>query len=97
MVSRLKRLYNEVYEKRVSPVPLGVFRIVYGISVLIEVLNLIYFKQLFFDPVPFIQSHPFPITAILVFWAITVLLITVGYKVKVSAVFNFVFSVVFLG
>lgn len=89
--------FNQIYEKRVSPVPLGVFRIIYGISLLIEVVHLIYFRQLFMDPVPFLEPHVLPMLFLLLIWAVVVFLITLGYQLRMAAIVNFVFCVIFLG
>lgn len=93
----VKSQFNRIYNKRVSPVPLGLFRIIYGISVLIEIVHLFYFRQLFMDPIPFLEPYPYPAGVLLVLWGIAILFLTVGYKVKPAAVANYVFSVLFLG
>ncbi|WP_251961522.1 HTTM domain-containing protein [Salinibacter ruber] len=86
-----------MYRRKVSPYPLAVFRILFGIGLLFEVTQTYYFRHLLFDPMPYVEMSRIPSYPLFVFWAIAALGITVGYKTRYLALVNYVVVVTIIG
>ncbi|MCH9656601.1 MAG: HTTM domain-containing protein [Planctomycetes bacterium] len=76
---------------------LAVFRICYGMVLLIEVCHLFYFRHLILDPVPYLQPAPTLLSILLLAWLATILCVIAGIKTTLSCILNYGFTVVFLG
>ena len=94
------KLLSEFIEKRVakqvSPIGLSIFRIAYGLVFFFEVLFIYRYKELFFDPIPFIEPSPMQFGLPLLLWLITILCIIFGYYTRYAAIVNYVFTLVFI-
>jgi hypothetical protein len=89
--------FEELCSRRVSALPLAWFRIIFGISVLIEAWNLYYFRTVFFSPDFFLGAESFAATLLLITWIISSVLITAGWQFRAAAVINYLWAVIFLG
>ncbi|MEN8260088.1 MAG: DCC1-like thiol-disulfide oxidoreductase family protein [Pseudomonadota bacterium] len=83
-------------EKQVPATGLGLFRIFYGLVVLAEIIFLMYFSHLIFDPVPYLDREFPMIPFFLFFWALVAASLTVGYRTRTAALVNYIFWVVFM-
>jgi predicted DCC family thiol-disulfide oxidoreductase YuxK len=92
-----RQLFDAVYERQVSAVPLALFRIAFAVVNLLEVENLLDLRAFIFDPVPGVDRAHWGITAGLVAWGIALVALLVGFRTRLAAVANYVFSVGFLG
>jgi hypothetical protein len=80
-----------------SALPLAVFRILFCGLLLREIWQLFEFRELLFDAVPHRVPSRVPIGPALLIWAVAVALLLVGYKPKIAAAINYVFSVLLIG
>ncbi|WP_378183127.1 hypothetical protein [Aquimarina sp. SS2-1] len=91
----LRLLYQFLF-KKISPIGLGIFRIGYGINFLLEILNIFNYRQLYFDKIPYLDVN-FPDTTLLfLLWMVIISFLVVGYYTRISAILNYVFTIVFI-
>jgi predicted DCC family thiol-disulfide oxidoreductase YuxK len=84
-------------EKQVPATGLGIFRILFGLVVLQEIVFLIYFRHFIYDPIPF-QDQASPVVHLFLgFWAIAAGCITLGYHTRFAAIANYLLWVTFVG
>jgi hypothetical protein len=92
MFRRIENLYN----KKIDATGLAVFRILYSIVLALEIIDLIYFRQLIFDKIPFIEPNEIDFTIPLYLWLIVSLFLIVGIFKKTTTLTNYIFTLVFL-
>ena len=90
-------LYNRIYDRQVSAIPLAIFRISFAFVLLLEVIQMIYFKELLFSELPYVESISPIILRLLCIWTVVLLLIMLGINTRTAAIVNYVLSVAFLG
>ncbi|GAB6141307.1 hypothetical protein JCM14076_20360 [Methylosoma difficile] len=81
---------------KVSPVGIGLFRAIYGIVTLQEIIFLNYFSHLIFDPIPFVDVEFPTIPLFLSLWGIVAAFIIVGYRYQFAVFSNYIFWLVFV-
>jgi predicted DCC family thiol-disulfide oxidoreductase YuxK len=96
MIRTITKLVEKGLHKRVPALGLGVFRICFSLVILHEVIFLLYFRHLIFDPVPFIDRASPALHYFLVVWAAVAACLAVGYQTRRAAVANYCFWVVFV-
>lgn len=75
---------------------IGLFRLLFGLVTLQEILFLIYFNHLIFDPIPF-KDVEFPmITFFLWIWAAVAFSLAIGYHCQACTIANYVFWLIFV-
>lgn len=92
LTNKLLSLLN----KQVPVTGLGLFRILYGLVTLQEILFLYYFNHLIFDPVPFIDVEFPTIPLFLCLWAAVACCLTAGYRYQFTTIGNYLFWIVFV-
>ncbi|MBN2254632.1 MAG: thiol-disulfide oxidoreductase, partial [Deltaproteobacteria bacterium] len=96
MYRKLVNLVHRGLERQVPATGLGVFRIFFGLVILQEIIFLLYFRHLIFDPTPFIdQDYPL-IPFFLLLWGAAAFCLTVGYRTRFAAVANYLLWVIFI-
>lgn len=85
------------YHQRTAPAfIIGIFRMLYGIVAFQEILFLLYFNHLIFDPVPYIDVEFPMIPLFLCLWAAVAVFLIVGYRSQFSIIANYLFWIVFV-
>ena len=84
-------------DSRVSPFGLAVFRIVYGLVLWAEVIQLFVFRRLIFDEIPYLSRPDLGVDFCLGLWLVAVSAIVVGYHTRLACVLNYAFSVFLFG
>jgi predicted DCC family thiol-disulfide oxidoreductase YuxK len=87
---------NALYLKRVPATGVGLFRILFGLITLQEILFLIFFNHLIFDPIPFLDVEFPMIVFFLWLWALVAIALMVGYRCQVASIANYLFWLVFV-
>ena len=87
--------FRRVYAKQVDGLGLGVFRAVFGLVLLAEVLQLFYFRHLIFDPIPYLDKGEIGFTTPLLLWAAALVLLVLGWHTRAAALANYGFCLVF--
>ncbi len=96
MYSRLSTKITELLHKQVPATGLGLFRIGYGLIALQEILFLLYFNHLIFDPIPYFDVEFPMIPAFLGLWAIVATCVTLGYRYQKAMLLNYALWILFV-
>ena len=87
---------NTLYLKKAPATGVGLFRILFGLITLQEILFLIYFNHLIFDPIPFLDVEFPMIVFFLWLWALVALALTIGYRSQTASIANYIFWLIFV-
>ena len=87
---------NALYLKKAPATGIGLFRMLFGLVTLQEILFLIYFNHLIFDPIPFLDVEFPMIVFFLWIWLLIAFALVLGYHCQTSAIANYVFWLVFV-
>ena len=74
----------QLQSKQVPATGIGLFRIFYGLITLQEILFLLYFNHLIFDPIPYIDVEFPMIPFFLCLWGIIASFIVIGYRYQAT-------------
>jgi len=86
----------ELHSKQVPATGIGLFRLFYGLVTLQEIIFLLYFNHLIFDPIPYIDVEFPMIPFFLCLWGIIAGFIIVGYRCQFAVISNYIFWIVFV-
>jgi hypothetical protein len=92
----VQKLWKSLTAHETSPLPLAVFRIAYGVVLLVEVCQLFYFRHLVFDEIPYLQPAETAPTYALVAWIGAVCCLILGLFTRAACLVNYILSVVLL-
>lgn len=87
---------SSLLNKKVPATGIGLFRILYGLITLQEIIFLYYFNHLIFDPIPYIDVEFPTITLFLCLWGIVAAFIATGYRYRFAVFANYIFWLVFI-
>lgn len=94
-----KTLFNTILSLKDKTAPalnIGFFRVLYGLVALQEILFLLYFNHLIFDPIPYLDVE-FPLIPLfLTLWAISAFCLCIGYYCQISALVCYAFWIIFV-
>ena len=76
---------------------LGLFRILFCISLLGEVLTILNYRHVIYDPIPFIQFSEVNFGYLILIWIIALILLIFGYQTRIAAVVNYVMTLSLIG
>ncbi len=82
--------------KQVSALGLGVFRIVYGCVLFLEVAQLFYFRHFLFDPIPYLSPRIPDLTLPFALWLVAIACLILGAFTRPAAIANYAFTLVTL-
>ena len=82
--------------KQVPATGIGLFRIFYGLVTLQEILFLLYFNHLIFDPIPYIDVEFPMIPFFLCLWGVITAFVIVGYRYQFAVLSSYIFWIVFV-
>lgn len=81
---------------QVPATALGLFRLLFGLVTLQEILFLLYFNHLIFDPIPYLDVEFPMIHFFLCLWAAIAAFLVVGYRYQTSIIANYIFWLIFV-
>jgi len=96
MLSILSHAFARYHQRQAPAFIIGIFRVLYGIVAFQEILFLLYFNHLIFDPVPYIDVEFPMIPLFLCLWAVVAVWLIVGYRSQFSIIANYLFWVIFV-
>ena len=88
-------IYNNL-SKQVTTTGIGLFRIAYGLLSFLEILFLLYFNHLIFDPIPYLDVEFPMIPFFLCVWGLVAAFLAAGYYCQFSAIANYIFWLIFV-
>jgi len=86
----------ELHSKQAPATGIGLFRIFYGLITLQEIIFLLYFNHLIFDPIPYIDVEFPMIPFFLCLWGVIAAFIVVGYRYQFAMACNYIIWIVFV-
>ncbi len=86
----------ELYSKQAPATGVGLFRILYGLITLQEIVFLLYFNHLIFDPIPYIDVEFPMIPFFLCLWAVIAAFVVVGYRYQFAITCNYIIWIIFV-
>ena len=96
MQKNLTKAITSALAKQVPATGLGILRIFYGLVTFQEIIFLLYFNHLIFDPVPYLDIEFPMIPFFLCIWGIVALSLAAGFHCQSSAIINYIFWIVFV-
>ncbi|MEQ6123898.1 DCC1-like thiol-disulfide oxidoreductase family protein [Pseudotenacibaculum sp. MALMAid0570] len=75
---------------------MAIFRILFSLNLFFEVLHIFKHKELYYDPIPFLEANYIDFGIPLVVWMFVLILLILGKYTRVSAILNYIFIVFFL-
>ncbi len=96
MLSILSHAFARYHQRQAPAFIIGIFRALYGLVAFQEILFLLYFNHLIFDPVPYIDVEFPMIPLFLCLWAVVASWLIVGYRSQFSIIANYLFWIVFV-
>ncbi|MBO9153255.1 DCC1-like thiol-disulfide oxidoreductase family protein [Chitinophaga sp. GCM10012297] len=88
---------DEFYNKKIDGRGLAVFRILYCLVLLAEVIQFFYFRHLVFDKIPFIEEGPIDPTIPILLWIACIIFLVFGCFTRLASIVNYLFSLIFIG
>ncbi|MCK9637258.1 MAG: DCC1-like thiol-disulfide oxidoreductase family protein [Methylobacter tundripaludum] len=86
----------ELHSKQAPATGIGLFRIFYGLITLQEIIFLLYFNHLIFDPVPYIDVEFPMIPFFLCLWGVIAAFIVAGYRYRFAITCNYIIWIIFV-
>ncbi|MEH1008488.1 DCC1-like thiol-disulfide oxidoreductase family protein [Winogradskyella sp. ECml5-4] len=87
---------RKLYDKKISSKGLGVFRVFFSFVLLLEVVRIFRYRQLYFDPIPFIQPSALSAEIPFVIWMIVLFMLMVGAFTRVMSLLNYIFILIYI-
>ncbi|WP_027159179.1 DCC1-like thiol-disulfide oxidoreductase family protein [Methylobacter luteus] len=94
-----KLLPSKILNLHSKPAPatgIGLFRLLYGLVALQEIIFLLYFNHLIFDPIPYLDVEFPMIPFFLCLWGVIAAFIVVGYRYQFAVICNYIFWIIFV-
>ncbi|MFP4978221.1 DCC1-like thiol-disulfide oxidoreductase family protein [Paenibacillus sp. CN-4] len=90
-------LKRGLYERMEPAFPLALFRIGFAVCLLLELGQMMIFRELIFQDKSLVSREGWLLTVIFILWTGALLLILAGYKLRIAAAVNYAVSVYMLG
>ncbi|SEA69072.1 DCC1-like thiol-disulfide oxidoreductase family protein [Psychroflexus halocasei] len=88
---------KRAYLKKIDGIGLAIFRIVFSLVFLGEVLQLNYFQHLVFDKIPYVSPGEIAMWPIFFFWIIAIIFVIFGLFTRIATIVNYILTVIVLG
>ena len=89
ILHRLYLLVEKFYDQQVSGLSLALLRVLHASVLLVSLLQLFYFRNLTFDPIPNLSYAEIWLTPILIFWIFNTLFLLLGAFTRVVTIINY--------
>ncbi|MCD2449283.1 DCC1-like thiol-disulfide oxidoreductase family protein [Methylicorpusculum oleiharenae] len=96
MYKYIRNQVTRLYNQKSPAIGIGIYRSLYGFVTLQEIIFLLYFDHLIFDPIPYIDVEYPMIPFFLCLWAISSFFIFIGYQCQISIIVNYIFWIIFV-
>jgi predicted DCC family thiol-disulfide oxidoreductase YuxK len=97
MLRTLHNKFDLIYNRQIDGKGLAIFRIVFSLVLLGEVLHLAYFQHLIFDKIPYLIPGEIQMWPAFLFWIISIVFLVFGLFTRIAAIVNYLLSVVVIG
>lgn len=96
LMNWLRKKFEVLYDKKIDASGLALFRVLYSLVLLGEVIQIFYFRHLVFDYIPYLQPYEIDFTFPLIAWMVVIVFLMLGLFTRTAALCNYLFSLVFL-
>ncbi len=86
----------DLLSKQAPATGIGLFRIFYGLIALQEIIFLLYFNHLIFDPIPYIDVEFPMIPFFLCIWGVIAVFVVLGYRYQFAISCNYILWIIFV-
>lgn len=93
----MKKYLRNTFNKKIDGTGLAIFRIVYCLFLLGEISQMMYFRSLIFDKIPFLQPAEINFAIPILIWLISVLFILFGAFTRFFAIINYLMGLILIG
>ena len=93
---RYLKTIEKFYNKKVDATGLAIFRMIYGCILFCVVLELLQYRHLIFDEIPYLSFSNIDYKYVLIIWLIVIWHIIMGLFTRIATIINYVLSVVFI-
>jgi len=87
---------SKLYDKKISSKGLGVFRVFFSLILLLEVFRIFRYRQLYFDPMPFLETSALSAEIPFVIWMFVLFMLIIGAFTRIMAILNYVFILIYI-
>lgn len=87
---------SKLYDKKISSKGLGVFRIFFSSILFLEVFRIFRYRQLYFDPIPFLETSPLSAEIPYVIWMTALFMLVIGVCTRMVAIINYIFILIYI-
>lgn len=91
------KLQQKLYERKEPAFPLALFRIGFSFVFMLEVVQMMMFRDLIFQKDSLAANMPVFLTLLFVLWLLALFLLLIGYLTRPAAIVNYFISVYILG
>ena len=95
----MKKIFNflkKAYSTKIDASGLAIFRILFGLTLFLEVVQIFYFRHLIYDKIPYIQPSEIDLGIPLIVWLIVIFFLIIGFFTRWITIINYLFSLVFI-
>jgi predicted DCC family thiol-disulfide oxidoreductase YuxK len=85
-----------LHSQQTTVAGIGLFRLFYGLVTFQEIIFLLYFNHLIFDPIPYIDVEFPMIPFFLYIWVVIACFIVIGYRYQFAVICNYIFWIIFV-
>jgi len=85
-----------LHSRQAPATGIGLFRLFYGLITLQEIIFLLYFNHLIFDPIPYIDVEFPMIPFFLLLWGVIALFVAIGYRYQFAVACNYILWIIFV-
>ena len=96
MYKFLYKKFHSLASQQVPAIGIGLFRLLYGVVTLQEIIFLLYFNHLIFDPIPYVDVEFPMIPFFLCLWGLSAFFIIIGYHCQQAAICSYLFWIIFV-
>jgi len=91
----IKERINKIFDIKVDAIGLSVFRMCYATVLLCEILQLLKYRKVIFDAVPFEYAGELHAGIVLSFYVVIILMLFFGIFTRFATIVNYIFGVMF--
>ncbi|UQZ36843.1 hypothetical protein C2I18_26920 [Paenibacillus sp. PK3_47] len=90
-------LKQKLYDRKEPAFPLALFRIGFSLVFMLELIQMMIFRDLIFQKDSLAATVPLFLTFLFVLWMLALFLLLIGYRTRIAAIVNYAISVYILG
>lgn len=94
---KINKFFKSSFDKKIDGTGLAIFRITYSLILLCEIGQMMYFRSLIFDKIPFIDPSEINFAIPISIWFISVLFLLFGAFTRFFAIINYLMGLILIG